>query len=352
MKKSLCVGCAVLTSVVFFVIPTLSEAKGRDLALLSGPSVGSLQRSFELTYQVRLADLPSQGRQLRVWIPLATSNEHQKIRRRVIESPVRYRITKDPEYGNDILFLQLRSPLPQELKLAVRYAADVQGKSLQLSPRPVHQAVVRDCCGNLHLKSDSYMVVNDQVRDLAGRITAGARTPLERARRIYRYVVERMTYEKETPGWGNGDTLRACEVGRGNCTDFHSMFISLARASGIPAQFQIGLPVPAQADGEIPGYHCWAQFHLPEVGWVPVDASEAWKDRKKYDYFFGSYDPNRLALTLGRDIRLVPSPRENDRQNIFFFPYAELDGKSVAKDKIETKFRFRDLEKGEGEKNA
>lgn len=323
--------------------------------LLPGPAAtaGPTSRSFQLTYQVRLADLPAQAKQLRVWVPLAASDEHQKIRHRTIESPARYRITKDPEYGNDILFLQLRSPLPRELKLSVRYEADVHGKSSQLSAAPSRPAAVDDCCGmKLHLRSNRYMVVNQEVRDLAALITAGARTPLERAQRIYRYVVERMSYDKETPGWGEGDTLRACEVGRGNCTDFHALFISLARASGVPAQFQIGLPVPSKTEGEISGYHCWAQFHVAGVGWVPVDASEAWKDRKKYDYFFGTYDPNRLAVSLGRDIRLVPPPQENERMNIFFFPYAELDGKSVAKERIETKFKFRDLAETEGGQGA
>ena len=41
----------------------------------------------------------------------------------------------------------------------------------------------------------------------------------ERARAIYDHVVDHMDYNKTTPGWGNGDTLRACDVGKGNCTD-------------------------------------------------------------------------------------------------------------------------------------
>jgi hypothetical protein len=40
-------------------------------------------------------------------------------------------------------------------------------------------------------------------------------------------------------------------------------------------------------EGDIPGYHCWAEFYLDGVGWVPVDASEASKFPAKRDYFFG-----------------------------------------------------------------
>ncbi len=63
---------------------------------------------------------------------------------------------------------------------------------------------------------------------------------------------------------------------------------------GIPARFEIGFPVPGAAEGAIPGYHCWAEFFLDGVGWVPVDISEAWKDPKKHDYFFGTLDADRV----------------------------------------------------------
>ena len=157
-----------------------------------------------------------------------------------------------------------------------------------------------------------------------------------------------MTYEKQTPGWGTGDTLRACEVGTGNCTDFHSLFISLARARGIPARFQIGLPIPQKPEGEIPGYHCWAEFYLNGVGWVPVDASEAWKDRERLAYFFGTYDPNRLAVSMGRDIQLVPAPASGP-VNIFFRPVVEVDGKTF--DGLELKFQFQDLARTKKERS-
>ena len=303
-------------------------------------------RAFQLSYEVRLPAIPPEAKEIRVWVPLAVSDQHQKIRRRVIQVPYPYRVTKDPQYGNGILFIALRPPLPPSLELSVQYEAEVRenrplpGKAAATTPAAVQRRMA------LHLSSNRLMVVDDKVRRLARQITASAHTPAEKAEAIYRYVIGWMRYDKETPGWGKGDTLRACETGAGNCTDFHSLFISLARASGVPARFTIGLPVPEKPEGDIPGYHCWAEFYLDGAGWVPVDASEAWKHREKMSYFFGTYDPNRLAVSTGRDIRLVPQPASSDPLNIFFFPYVEVDGKSVEKDKIQTKFRFRDLSEG------
>ncbi len=135
----------------------------------------------------------------------------------------------------------------------------------------------------------------------------------------------------------------ACTAKRGNCTDFHSLFIGMMRAAAIPARFEIGFPLPAdQHDGAVAGYHCWAQFYVEPYGWIPVDASEAWKHPEKKNYFFGAHDDNRLQFTVGRDIRLDP-PQRGDPLNYFIYPYAELDGKPFA---VESKFSFQDRSSG------
>ena len=72
--------------------------------------------------------------------------------------------------------------------------------------------------------------------------TANAATDEEKARAIYDYVLSNMRYDKSGTGWGHGDTLYACSAKKGNCTDFHSLFISMARSQHIPARFEIGFP--------------------------------------------------------------------------------------------------------------
>jgi transglutaminase-like putative cysteine protease len=150
-----------------------------------------------------------------------------------------------------------------------------------------------------------------------------------------------MRYDKSGEGWGRGDAVWACTSKRGNCTDFHSLFIGMMRSSGIPARFEIGFPLPeGKTEGDIPGYHCWAQFHLAGVGWVPVDASEAWKNPAKRDFFFGAHDTNRVFFTYGRDIRLS-SDQKADPLNYFIYPYAETNGQPVKN--LQTHFSFRDV---------
>jgi transglutaminase-like putative cysteine protease len=118
------------------------------------------------------------------------------------------------------------------------------------------------------------------------------------------------------------------------------LFISLARAEGIPARFEIGFPVPTGTEGTIPGYHCWAEFFVKGVGWVPVDISEAWKDPKKHDYFFGTLDANRVQFSVGRDLTLQPK-QAGGPLNYFIYPYVEVDGKPF--EGIDKKFSYREV---------
>jgi transglutaminase-like putative cysteine protease len=175
------------------------------------------------------------------------------------------------------------------------------------------------------LGNDARVQVDDRIRKIAAEQTTKATTPVQKARALYDYVLTTMRYEKKGNGWGNGDILWACDQKYGNCTDFHALFIGLLRASGIPARFQIGYSVPDGHGGEIPGYHCWADFYAGGAGWIPVDASEAWKHAEKRDYFFGHHDVNRFALSVGRDVTF-PGMR-GPPLNFFVYPYLEVDGK-------------------------
>jgi len=293
-------------------------------------------REVLFTYVARLSKVPEGAQHLRVWLPLAKTGREQQILRRVVRSPVPYTITEDPEYGNDMLYLSVEPPLPESLDVAVEYQARLLGPvGLGGEPPPSAGELARD------LQPRGLVIVDDEVRARAVRATASRSTPMDKARGIYEAVIQQVKYDKSVPGWGRGDTRRVCLLGTGNCTDFHSLFISMARASRIPARFKIGVVIPQVASGTIPGYHCWAEFYEGGRGWVPVDASEAWKQPELADYYFGARDPSRLLISVGRDIQLVPRPQGNP-VNIFFYPYVEVDGQAFGA--VEAEFRFRDLQ--------
>lgn len=324
------------------------------LALLlfpsGAPSKGGRQqipaRQFEFTYKVSVPALPPGSGPLRLWIPLPPTDPYQEISGLRIVSPMGYKIKRESEYGNRFAYIDVppgRATSPFDVLLRFRVirrehrvelaAARVSnGKKNDVGPGPAR-----------FLQPDRLVPIDGVISELAQQETQGATDTLEKARKVYDYVVATMRYDKSGRGWGRGDAIWACTAKRGNCTDFHSLFIGMMRAAGVPARFEIGFPLPPdKTEGDIPGYHCWAEFYLDGVGWVPVDASEAWKNPAKRDYFFGAHDVNRVLFTYGRDLRLNPA-EQGEPLNYFIYPYAEVGGKPYGQ--LQTHFAFRDLPK-------
>lgn len=300
---------------------------------LHGSGVAMMKREFEISYQGTISQVSPTAQEVRVWVPLGTSRDGQKILSREIQAPVPHEISKDPEYGNEILSFSLRPPFAAPVDFSVQYHV-VTDEEQFLTTQERIQNIKK------HLQPSRLMVVNEEIQKRSDLAAADKLGPLEKARGIYEYVLAHMRYDKTIPGWGRGDTVRACRIGTGNCTDFHSLFISLAHAAEIPARFKIGLTIPKEKEGKILGYHCWAEFYEKEAGWEPVDASEAWKHPEKKEEYFARFDPNKFFISIGRDIQLVPR-QKGEPVNIFFYPYIEVDGKPY--EGFQASFYYRSL---------
>jgi transglutaminase-like putative cysteine protease len=329
-----------LGTLVLALFAALIGANGAARAQTHPPS-----RTFAFDYQVHVPAIKDASGKLLLWLPLPQQNEFQKISDLRIDSPAAHSEGSDPEYHNPYAVFE---PTPAQLEagfdvtvhfVATRFEHKVDLASLSGSHADGSVAAPADL--QRYLEPDKLVPLNGVIAELAKEHTAGDTTTLEKARHIYDYVIATMRYDKSGEGWGRGDAVWACSSKRGNCTDFHSLLIGMMRASGIPARFEIGFPLPAgKSEGDIPGYHCWAEFYLQGTGWIPVDASEAWKDPAKRDYFFGAHDVNRVFFTYGRDIRLSPQ-QKGDPLNYFVYPYAELNGQPFKG--LQTHFSFQDL---------
>jgi transglutaminase-like putative cysteine protease len=317
------------------------NAKHRAKLAANSPAT----RKFSFTYEVHVPANTDAVGPFYLWIPLPREDGFQDIEDLKIDSAVTYTKGRDPEYGNSFaLFRPTAEQLASGFAVSVRFVVTrfehrVELLTVSTASNPAPTAV--DPLMQRYLEPDKLVPLNGVIAQLAKEHTAGDTTDLAKAHHIYDYVVSTMHYDKTGEGWGRGDAVWACSSKRGNCTDFHSLFIGMMRASGIPARFEIGFPLPdSKTVGEIPGYHCWAEFYLKGTGWVPVDASEASKNPDRRDYFFGAHDANRVFFTYGRDIRLSPE-QHGDPLNYFIYPYAELNGKPFSG--LQTHFTFNDL---------
>lgn len=304
---------------------------------LASDATGVASRTFRFQYDVTVRDIPDGSSRVSVWIPVPKTDRHQFVRDLKIDCPFAYRVEKEAEYGNSILHLEAKKPLPKEF--AIRFTAVVARRAYS-SLGGGSDAEAESKPSERDLRADRLVPLDGVIAATAREVTRGARTPLDQVRAIYDYVTRELRYDKSGEGWGRGDALYACDVRRGNCTDFHSLIIGMARSQGIPARFVIGFPLPEDStQGDIPGYHCWAELYVEGIGWLPVDSSEASKHPEKREAFFGGLDANRVQLTTGRDLQLVPQASEP--LNYFVYPHVEVDGKPFAG--IEKRFSFSDV---------
>lgn len=293
----------------------------------------SESRTFQFVYGATLTELEP-GKKVKVWIPVATSNHDQKAE--IVDSnlPDDHQRTTEEKFGNSLIYFEATANDKGEVPIEVTY----QITRYELTPENYETASDE---GTTFLQASSLIPTSDEIRtEILGDVKPND-SPLQVARQIYDGVETHMKYDKpaDQPGWGNGDAQWACANGFGNCTDFHSVFISSARNLEIPARFEIGFPIPTEnGSGTVGGYHCWAKF-LADEKWVPVDISEADKHPEMKEYYFGNLTADRVMFSIGRDLKLVPATAA-ETVNYLSYPYAEVDGKQHKKFRKE--FRYRD----------
>lgn len=290
-------------------------------------------KTFDASYTATVKAVPAQTKEVKVWIPLPVSASLQTVSNVTIDSPYKWTRHKDPEFGNEYAFATIENPPAGDLSVTVHFTATRREAVINA---PADRSATPEQL-KMALSANKLVTISPRIKKLSDQLTAGKPTTMEKARAIFEYVANTMKYDKTIPGWGHGDTERACDIRAGNCTDFHSLFLSLARAAGIPGRFVIGFPLTS-TDGTVTGYHCWAEFYEKNHGWIPIDASEASKsnDPAVKAYLFGNLDPDRIQFTMGRD--LVLEPRTAEPLNYFIYPHAEANGAEVGTPTVVLKF--------------
>ena len=303
-------------------------------------------RSVTLHYRFKVKDLkPTEDAAnsvVRVWLPSPSASDEQDVKRLDATAPAELSENTEDQFGNRILFFETKIPESGEFSVDVPY--EITRREVLRGPSRNTDAAAEkldEAKRKIFLRADTMVPTTGKSLKLLDMIEL-MQDKLARARQLYDIVDDHVAYKKEGTGWGRGDTNWVCDSRYGNCTDFHSLFISLARSQGLPSRFEIGFSIPTdKPEGPIAGYHCWAWFYTDERGWVPVDISEADKNPMMKDYYFGNLTADRVTFSVGRDISLVPKS-ESQPLNFFVYPHIEVGGKVLPKENVELQVAFKD----------
>ena len=301
------------------IVGSCSFLGGAVLADSLGATIVRGEDRFEFTYRVEIPELKAAGR---LWVPVAQTGQFQELVLIGVTSRTPWEFIEDEDFGNRVLTMAVQ-PEDHQSSIQLQYRVRRFEKTAY---KPSGEENIER-----HLRPERLVPINATLGRIGQQHVAAMSSELEKGRALFSHVVSRMAYDKTGEGWGRGDAMHACDIGKGNCTDYHAYFIGLARSQGLAARFAIGFTIPAASkSGELQGYHCWAEF-FADGKWVPVDISEADKYPELADYYFGHHPANRFEFSRGRDLRLDPSPSAGP-VNYLVYPLVESEGELIPAD--------------------
>ncbi|MGN0700387.1 MAG: transglutaminase domain-containing protein [Oscillospiraceae bacterium] len=115
-------------------------------------------------------------------------------------------------------------------------------------------------------------------------ICAGASGTVDKIARIFTWVSENVTYDRELAGTVTATYLpnpdRTLSSKKGICFDYASLVASLTRSQGIPTRLVVGYA------GDV--YHAWNEVWTEETGWITPEILLAKKGYNRIDATFYS----------------------------------------------------------------
>lgn len=121
--------------------------------------------------------------------------------------------------------------------------------------------------------------------------------PVDFALRVYRELRRVLPYNGDGGGLICSEILKA---GYGECSRHAMVGTAILRANKIPARMMCALW--AGQDGQDFGAHCWVEFYLDGVGWVPFDTTYGWDSANHLsDDYFGRKQGDLIAGMIDLD---------------------------------------------------
>lgn len=156
-----------------------------------------------------------------------------------------------------------------------------------------------------------HLVFAPYIQQLCRELTGKLEDPLAKARAIYDFITQNMTYTY-MPSYALLENM-AEECARnytGDCGIFALLMITLCRCAGIPAQWQSGLT----AEPDFIGGHDWLRFYVSPFGWLYADpsygvAAARCGNEERRQFYFGNLDPYRFVANSAFQAPLSPPKR-------------------------------------------
>jgi transglutaminase-like putative cysteine protease len=298
--------------------------------------------TYEVDFRVAIT-APAKTRQLRVWLPLATSDDCQSISGRSIETfprSVEPSIQAESVFGNTFAYFEFNSPDGAQL-ITHRFTARIKQLDWNVDYRDVQRPQRWPESFAAFQRPDPRANGSNELHDVLDEIKKSTRgqSDTDRLVNAMQWVDQNLTYDHVNASL-SADPTHALINRRGHCSDYHGLCSTLAREVGYPSRVLYGLQM---FDKGSPS-HCKLEVYLPKYGWVSFDLSETQKlaikvaedaslsarqreasiEAIKQRTMHGFRENTWLVVTRGVNYQLAPSASRP--VSIIRTIYAEADG--------------------------
>ncbi|MCK6440569.1 MAG: transglutaminase-like domain-containing protein [Planctomycetes bacterium] len=322
--------------------------------------------------------VPEGAKKVQAWLPMPDEDDpSQEMSNWNVVSPYPAKVVHDKD-GNNFLYVEATNPKAGSFDVTTTFTlsrAEVRSDLDPSKTRPHTNDEIKELAE--HLKGSSQSIIDDNARKMAKDAVGNEKNPILASRKIYDAILGYVEYhikdpmpdkEKKMQATGTGSSVKTFETKCGNCTDFHSLYAAVSRAAGIPTREVYGgfFKTPLDGKDTDASYHCWIEFHAPNIGWIPLDVAVAdvytadfkandnskpravlttatgydGPDANMVNYYFGNLENRRLSWHWGRDLTMNP-PQAG--APLLWNPrgYVEIDGKPLAAADFTRKFTYK-----------
>ena len=325
-------------------------------------------RTFDVTTRVDIAK-PEGATQ--AWLPIpSVEGDWQRSLTSDFRSNGTARILEDGRYGASMLQVRFDDAEKQPF---VELTSRVQTRNRATDWAHKHAQAEDAASLRFWTQPTALLPTDGIVRETALKATQGGRTDVEKARRIYDWVVANTWREPKVRGCGEGDIKTMLETGNlgGKCADLNAVFVGLCRSVGLPARDVYGIRLAPSAFGykELSGnpdslkgaQHCRAEVFLNGYGWVAMDPADVakvmrletpeWIKTTQHPVvapvnkaLFGGWEGNWMAWNMAHDVKLPQA--QGPALGFLMYPVAETGGErldSYAPDSFKYQITAREI---------
>ena len=283
---------------------------------------------LKVNYQLKVkADAVPDGETVRCWLPWPHENHLRQSGVRLKNTfPSNYFIAPDSVEQRSI-YLEQKSVKGKPLVFELQFEYVSRSQYFDLNNLQKHSGI-RPPPNFSRYTAEQYpqIVFTQEIKHLADSIVAGATNEVEKVRRIYYWINDKIIWTGALeysiipfiPGYVLANQ-------RGDCGMQTLLFMTMARYEQIPVKWQSGWMMHPGAVN----LHDWCEVYYDGIGWVPLDMSfnlQKSTDIRLKEFYISGIDSYRLIVNDGIASSLVPE-KKFARSEPYDFQRGEVEWK-------------------------